>query len=98
MARAALAFFLLLTAHLRAADVKTTPAEREEEARWLQSLGVKPPAAQWPLEDPFALPFTRRSLVAPTAWYREKPLQTLRADLFREDIALLHKLMETAYG
>jgi len=81
-----------------AADVKVTPAEQKEEAAWFASLGVKPPAAAWPLEDPFAQPFTRRSLVAPTAWYRQNPPKTLRADLFREDVKLLHKIMRTAYG
>jgi hypothetical protein len=89
---------LLLSATVSvAADVKVTPAEQQEEARRLASLGIKPPATAWPLEDPFAQPFTRRSLVAPTAWYRQRP-QTLRADLFREDVRLLHKIMETAYA
>lgn len=61
-------------------------------------MGIKPPVSAWPLEDPFAAPFTRRSLVVPTAWYRQAELRTLRADLFREDIKLLHAVMETAYG
>jgi Peptidase family S41 len=55
----------------------------------------------WPLADPFAEPFTRRTLVVPTAWYRQffqnRP-QTLRADQFREDIKLLHRVMTTVYG
>ena len=54
-------------------------------------------ATPWPLADPFVEPFTRRSLVVPTAWYRSRP-QTLKADLFREDVRLLHKIMETAYA
>ena len=89
---------LLLSALAFAGDVRITPEEQKEEARWLASLGIRPPAMAWPLEDPFAMPFTRRSLIVPTAWYREKRPQSLRADLFREDIRLLHKIMETAYG
>jgi hypothetical protein len=90
--------FLFAAAVLAAADTKLTQAEREGEVQWLESLGLKAPAAVWPLEDPYATPFTRRSLVVPTAWYRQKPLTTLRADLFREDIKLLRRIMETAYG
>src|SRR5215831_6133851 len=89
---------LALSAGLLAADFTITPAERDEEARWLASLGLKPPTPVWLLENPFAIPFTRRSLIVPTAWYREKRPQKLRADLFREDIRLLHRIMETAYG
>jgi hypothetical protein len=89
---------ILAMAATLAADVRVTPAEQEEEARWLTSLGVKPPATVWPAEDPFTEPFTRRSLVVPTAWYRQKQLQTLPADLFREDLKVLRKVMETAYG
>ena len=51
-----------------------------------------------PPEDRFALPFTRRSLILPTAWYRQPRPKSLRADLFWEDIKLLHRNMETAYG
>jgi hypothetical protein len=89
---------LLLSAALTAADTKLTQADRDQEVRWLESLGLKPPAPAWPLEDPFAIPFTRRSLIVPTAWYRQKRPQTLRADLFREDIKLLRRIMQTAYG
>jgi len=89
---------LLLSALAFAGDVRITPEDQKEEAQWLASLGIKPPATPWPLEDPFAMPFTRRSLIVPTAWYRQKRPQTLRADLFREDIKLLHKIMEIAYG
>jgi hypothetical protein len=96
MLRASLVVFTLALT-VAADDAKITPAEQAEEARWLASLGVKPPASPWPLEDPFAAPFTRRSLVVPTAWYRSRP-ETLRADLFREDVRLLHKVMEIAYG
>ena len=89
---------LLLSALAFAGDVRITPEDQKEEAQWLASLGIKPPPTPWPLEDPFAMPFTRRSLIVPTAWYRQKRPQTLRADLFREDIKLLHKIMEIAYG
>jgi hypothetical protein len=98
MRRLPFLLLLLSAAPAQAADPKVTPAEQAEEARWLQALGVKLPAPAWPLADPFALPFTRRSLVPPTAWYRDRPPQTLRADLFREDVKLLRKIMETAYG
>ena len=74
-----------------------TQADRAEEVRWLESLGLKPPSLEWPPEDPYAMPFTRKSLIVPTAWYRNRP-QTVRADLFREDLKLLRRIMETAYG
>jgi hypothetical protein len=97
-----MARFLLVSVFLCAAafgdSTKITPDEQKAESEWLASLGVKPPAVPWPLEDPFAQPFTRRSLIVPTAWYRQKPPATLRADLFREDVKLLRKIMETAYG
>jgi len=98
MARTTLLLLALCTALSFAADLKITPEERAEEARWLASLGVKTPASGWPLEEPFATPFTRRSLIVPTAWYRQPQPSIVRADLFREDVKLLHKIMETAYG
>jgi Peptidase family S41 len=88
---------LLFVVSLHAADNKLTQADRDGEVQWLQSLGLKVPAATWPLEDPYAMPFTRRSLIVPTAWYRQRQ-QQVRADLFREDIKLLRRIMETAYG
>jgi hypothetical protein len=93
---------LAIATTLAAADApKVTPAEQQGEAQWLASLGIKPPPSAWPLPDPFAEPFTRRSLVVPTAWYRQffqnRP-QALRADQFREDIKLLHRVMATVYG
>ena len=100
MRRAAL-LSLILTGILAAADgPAVSSSEQQQEAAWLASLGVKAPPA-WPLADPFAEPFTRRSLVVPTAWYREffaKRPTTVRPDLFREDVKLLHKIMATAYG
>jgi hypothetical protein len=48
MSRTALALLILSSTLAVAAEVKITPAEREEEARWLRSLGVKPPASGWP--------------------------------------------------
>jgi hypothetical protein len=100
MLRCALSLLVLAGLLASAGGPWVSPAEQQEEARWLESLGVKPPAG-WPLEDPFAEPFTRRSLVVPTAWYREffrnRP-QTLPADRFREDLKLLHRIMATAYG
>jgi len=89
---------LFFAAVVNAADTRLTQADRDGEVQWLQSLGLKPPAAEWPLENPYAMPFTRRSLVVPTEWYRQKRPVTLRADLFREDIKLLRRVMETAYG
>jgi hypothetical protein len=90
-------WFLLLPLLLLATEPKIPPTEQEEEVRWLASLGLKAPAQPWPLENPFTAPFTRRSLVVPTAWYRNRP-QTLRADLFRADVQLLRRVMETAYA
>jgi hypothetical protein len=81
-----------------AGDVRITQPEQAEEARWLASIGVTPPASPWPLAAPFALPFTSRSLVPPTAWYRERPPERVRTEEFREDVRLLQKIMETAYG
>ncbi len=89
---------LLLQTLLSGGSGKITPAEREEEARWLQSLGVQVPESGWPLENPFAQPWTCRSLVVPTAWYRQKPPEKVKADLFREDVKLLRQIMENVYG
>ncbi len=88
---------LLLPLTLTAADGKVTQAEQEAETAWLKSLGVTAPVQAWPLEDPFTQPFTRRSLVVPTAWYRNRP-KTIKADLFRQDLPILHTVMQTAYG
>src|SRR5580704_11688530 len=88
---------LLLPLTLTAADGKVTQAEQEAEAAWLKSLGVTAPVQAWPLEDPFTQPFMRRSLVVPTAWYRNRP-KTLKADLFRQDLPMLRTIMQTAYG
>jgi hypothetical protein len=90
--------FLLFAVVITASDFQLTPADRDDEAGWLQSLGLKPPADDWPLENPFAQPFTRRSLVVPTSWYRQMQPTALRADYLREDIKLLRRIMETAYG
>ncbi len=89
---------LLLQTLLSGTGGKITPAEREEEARWLQSLGVQVPESGWPLENPFAQPWTRRSLVVPTAWYRQQPPEKVKADLFRADVKLLRQIMENVYG
>jgi hypothetical protein len=100
MLRATLSFLAIAATLAAGDDPKVTPAEQQEEAQFLASLGIKAPSA-WPLADPFAEPFTRRSLVVPTGWYRQffrnRP-QTLRADQFREDIKLLHRVMATVYG
>lgn len=72
--------------------------ERAEEAGWLQSVGIPVPQGGWPLEKPFEPPWSRRSLVVPLAWYRAQPPRNLRADLLREDLRLLRRIMENTYG
>jgi len=89
---------LLLQSLLGGTGGKITPAEREEEARWLQSLGVQVPEGGWPLENPFVQPWTRRSLIVPTAWYRQRAPEKVKADLFRADVKLLRQIMENVYG
>src|SRR6266446_1469344 len=93
------ASFLLLTVYpqLLALDVKITPAEREEDIRWLGTLGVRAPQ-NWLLDDPYAKPWTRRSLVVPATWFRQKNPEKVRADLFRADLQVLRGVMENVYG
>src|ERR1041385_8186893 len=97
MLRIASFLVLLSSVQLLGQYVKITSAEREEDARWLASLGVRAPQ-NWLLDDPYATPWTRRSLVVPAAWFRQKNPEKVRADLFRADLKVLRGVMENVYG
>jgi hypothetical protein len=79
-------------------DLRLTPEDRQAENEWLASLGLKVPPGGPLLEQPFAGPLTRRSFLVPTAWWRTPQPASLRAADFRQDLALLHTIMEKAYG
>jgi hypothetical protein len=89
---------LLVAAAAAADDIRLTPDERTAEVQWLTSLGLKVPAGGILLESPYAAPLTRRSVIAPTAWWNSPSPKTIRADLLRPDITLLRLVMEKAYG
>ena len=79
-------------------DARLTPADREGEVQWLSSLGLKVPQGGPLLERPFDEPFTFRSLLVPTAWWREPFPREVAADALRQDLPLLRVVMEKAYG
>lgn len=67
------------------------------EQAWLEALGVNGSPL---IEHPFSHPWSNRSFIVPTAWYRavniDKP--TVSADKLRQDLPLLRMVMEKAYG
>ena len=65
---------------------------------WLSSLGLKVREGGPLLDRPFDPPFTNRSLLVPTAWWREAPLRDVAADALRLDLPLLRTVMQKAYG
>ena len=79
------------------ADVTITPAEREAEAAWLESLGVHGITLT---ESPFTLPFSNRSFIVPTARLRaaRADLVEVNAAALRKDLPALRQIMERAYG
>jgi hypothetical protein len=90
---------LLMTACFACAEeVRLSAEQRESEAAWLASLGLKVPPGGPLLERPFDPPYTFRSFLAPTAWWREPfPREISAADL-RADLPVLRAVMERAYG
>src|SRR5437016_286264 len=96
--RSLLGLFLLAAAALCQDDVKLTAGERRAESEWLASLGLKVPQGGPLLEQPFAPPLTKRSFLAPTAWWRVPNPQQVTASDLRQDLPLLRVLMEKAYG
>lgn len=78
--------------------MRLTQAERQGEVEWLTSLGLKVPEGGVLLEAPFAQPFSARSMLAPTSWWRETPPREIAADALRGDLPLLRIVMERAYG
>jgi hypothetical protein len=79
-------------------DVHLTPDERQSETAWLTSLGLKLPDGGLLLDTPFAQPFSNRSLLVPTAWWRLPSPKEVGADELRLDLPLLHSVMQKAYG
>ena len=79
-------------------EVRLSPEERQQEVEWLTSLGLKIPEGGILLETPYAQPFTPRSLLVPTAWWRLPQPRTVTAGDLRQDLVLLHAVMEKAYG
>ena len=92
-------FFVALSPLLCFADdYQLTEEERLGEGEWLASLGLKMPGDGPLLSRPFAQPFTKRSLLVPKNWWAEPQPDEVTASLMRQDVALLHVVMEKAYG
>jgi hypothetical protein len=91
---------LLVTASFACAagEIRLTFAERQGETEWLSSLGLQVPEAGLLLETPFAAPFTSRSLLTPTAWWRTPAADRVSADSLRLDLTTLRAVMQKAYG
>ena len=72
--------------------------ERAAESELVASFGLN---ARPPLERPYALPFSNRSLIVPQAWFREAVGERrtgIGADSLRQDLPLLHAVMAKAYA
>ena len=92
-------FLLVLSVCASAADeVSLSPAERQAETVWLSSLGLTLPEGGLLLENPFAQPFSNRSLLVPTSWWRMPSPKEVAADQLRLDLPLLHTIMQKVYG
>jgi len=89
---------LLAITHAWAGDVQLSKEERQVEVEWLSSLGLKVREGGPLLDRPFDPPFTNRSLLVPTAWWREAPVREVAADALRSDLPLLRAVMQKAYG
>jgi len=82
-------------------DITLTADEIAGEQAWFDSLGVKGSPL---VEHPFSPPWSNRSFIVPTAWYRALIVQwqgrpqTVSADRLRQDLPLLEMAMEKAYG
>lgn len=90
--------FLTVICACAADEVRLTPEERQQEVDWLTSLGLTVPEGGILLESPYAQPFTTRSLLVPTAWWRLPQPRQVSAAALRQDVVLLHAVMEKAYG
>ena len=95
---APLSLLLVAVCAWSAGDVRLSPDERQGEVQWLTSLGLKVPEGGPLLETPFAEPFTSRSFLVPTSWWRLPQPRDVAADALRQDVALLRIVMEKAYG
>ena len=95
-----LCLLLLLAAiFLRAAgELSLSPEERQSEAAWLASLGLQAPDGGPLLESPFTPPWTARSFLTPTSWWKAPQPREVAADALRQDLSLLRVIMEKAYG
>src|SRR4051794_30154323 len=91
-------FLLSALAALAADNTRVSPEERQAEVQWLASLGLKVPDGGPVLETPYAEPYTFRSFLAPSSWWRTPQPQEVSAADLRQDVVLLHALMQRAYG
>jgi len=93
------ALLLLLCVCAGAADdVLLTAAERQSESEWLGSLGLRVPDGGLLLDKPFSPPFSNRSLLVPSAWWRQPAPKEVSADQLRADLPVLQLIMQKAYG
>jgi hypothetical protein len=92
---------------LLAADAPVTVPKSEidaENARWT-ALGVTLPPGGIVLEHPYSPPYSSRSFIVPSSWYerydsvmKAKHDYPVRASALREDLPVLHFLMQKTYA
>lgn len=92
------AFLLLLPLATHADDIRLSQEVRAADTAWMTSLGLKVPEGGLVLEQPFAAPMTRRSLIVPISWWDGKQPAEVSAGAFRQDVQLLHGIMQKSYG
>ena len=80
------------------ADPQLPLADRESGTAWLASLDVKSPPGGLALENPWAQPFTHRSLVVPVDWFKRPTPERISAEALRQDLAILKAVMANTYG
>jgi hypothetical protein len=95
---AQISMLVIVACACAADDLHLTPEERQGEVEWLTSLGLKVPEGGPLLDAPFTPPFTPRSFLAPTSWWRQPQPRDVAANALRQDVALLRVVMEKAYG
>ena len=90
--------FLAVACARAADDPRLSPEERQREVEWLTSLGLKVPEGGLLLEAPYTGPFTARSFLVPTSWWRMPQPREVAAGALRQDLPALRVVMEKAYG
>lgn len=96
---------LTLLAAAPAASVRVPQAQIDEENAHWSALGIKLPPGGIVLVHPYAEPYSNRSFIVPSSWYRdfyrvlrEKKDVPVNAAALRQDLPVLKFLVEKAYS